>query len=156
MIYSRILNVIHLSKSLQQKKILELAGIFCSNWPKRLIPIAGASSSNETTFAFKLAHSLRLNGYESLVIGMDDYFLSLPEIPYGTDGKQDWECVTCLNLPLLGERMAALLNGEIIKRRRMNWAIGSSYDDPIEIQSLKANSLLILEGIHGLIKSALC
>lgn len=117
---------------------------------KKVITIAGPSSSNKTTFALRLQISLRVNGYESLVIGMDDFYKDRADIPVGPNGEQDFEVITALNIPLLSQRVKALLNGESVPARRFDFVKGVGYDNEKEQLHLHKNQFLIIEGIHGL------
>jgi uridine kinase len=138
-------------ESLHERQLADLATAVAAGFPaKRVITICGASSSNKTTFAHRLAAALRAIGHDSVVIGMDDYFLDARDIPFEADGMQDWEAVTCLNFPVLGERLEALLAGKTIPRRRLNWITEIGEDHPTETMTLGPNAVLIIEGIHGL------
>ena len=152
MIYEKRMDEVkNIAEGIHEKRLKDLADSICRNFgEKRIITIAGGSSSNKTTFALKLGMALRVNGFDALVMGMDDYFLDEKDIPYDEKGEQDWEAVTVLNLPLIGERIGALMRGEVIPRRRFNWDTGVSYDDPKETQSLNPHGFLIMEGIHGM------
>ncbi|KAH0795940.1 Phosphoribulokinase / Uridine kinase family protein [Histomonas meleagridis] len=139
------------AESLHEKKLFEIADKLCSNFSnKRIISIAGPSSSNKTTFAKRLALSLKSNGFSSLVIEMDDFFHNLEDIPHEPGEECDWESIECLNVKLIGERVNQMLLGETVPRRKYDWTNGVSYDDPHETMRLEPNSFLILEGIHGL------
>lgn len=152
LIYNLNVNDIKLiSESYHEKKIAEIASCLCNNYDKkRVISIAGPSSSNKTTFAKRLALALRCNGYNTLVIEMDDYFRNTDEIPCEDNGEQDWESIKCLNVELLGERIKQLIQGKKVPRRRFNWSSGVSYDVPNEEMKLDEKCFLIIEGIHGL------
>lgn len=115
-----------------------------------IVTISGPSSSNKTTFAKRLAISLRVRGFRSLVIEMDDYFIDREATPFGPDGLRDYEAITALNVALLSERVARLLSGESVPRRRYDFKHGVGYDVDSETQQLGPKCFLILEGIHGL------
>jgi uridine kinase len=138
-------------EGLHQKKFAEIAGILASNFPaKRIVTIAGPSSSNKTTFAKRLAISLKVRGFDSLVIEMDDFFVNITETPYGPDGLQDFEALSALNTTLLKERVRRLLAGESVPSREYDFRRGIGFDIESSQQSLPAKGFLILEGIHGL------
>lgn len=152
LIYDVNINDIRLIvENYHEKRINEIATSLCNNFAnKKVISIAGPSSSNKTTFAKRLALALKGNGYNSIVIETDDYFHNEKDIPYEDDGERDWESIKCLNVELLGKRIKQLVQGETIPRRRYDWSTSTSYDDPKEEMKLKENCFLIVEGIHGL------
>lgn len=151
-IYKRKIDSVKwVAEGLHSKKFTLMADKLTENFKnKRVITIAGPSSSNKTTFALRLQISLRVNGYESLVIGMDDYYKDRKDIPVGPNGEQDFEVITALNIPLLSQRVKALLNGESVPSRRFDFVKGVGYDNEKEQMKLQKNSFLIIEGIHGL------
>jgi len=139
------------AEGLHEQKFAAIADSLCQNYAnKKIITIAGPSSSNKTTFAKRLAISLHVNGFSSLVIEMDDYFKDNDEIPFGPDGLQDFEHFSALNIDVLRERVGQLLNGEKVPRRKFNFKKGKGEDSDSEFLQLPKNGFLILEGIHGL------
>ena len=134
------------------EKLSEISSYIISQFPsRRVITIAGPSSSNKTTFAKRLALELESKGFQTIVLEMDDYFYSNDDIPYQPDGTQDWEHISALNVPLLSERVKILLKGESIPVRKFNFKLGIGEDHP-ELPSiiLPKQAFLIMEGIHGL------
>lgn len=156
-IYERkIDDVKWVAEGLHSKKLTLMADKLTENFSKKkVITIAGPSSSNKTTFALRLQISLRVNGYESLVIGMDDFYKNRDQIPVEADGQQDFEVITALDIPLLSQRVKALLNGESVPARRFDFVKGVGYDNEKEQLKLSKNQFLIIEGIHGLNPSLL-
>jgi len=154
-IYDKKVNQVKwVAEGLHDSKLADIADHLCANFSKkRIITIAGPSSSNKTTFAKRLAIQLRVNGYNSMVIEMDDYFKNNSEVPFGPDGLQDFEHISALNVELLSERVKQLLDGKTIPRRRFLFkqgGIGVDSDKEEENMKLGDRMFLILEGIHGL------
>ena len=75
-IYKRNIDDIKwVAEGLHEQKLAIISEKLASNFKnKRIVTIAGPSSSNKTTFAKRLAIALRVLGYQSTVIEMDDYF----------------------------------------------------------------------------------
>lgn len=138
-------------EGLHQRKLANLAIKLIEGYPsKRVITIAGPSSSNKTTFAKRLGIALQVNGYNSLVIEMDDYFLNREDTPFGPDGLRDFESIVALNVSLLSERVHKLIKNESVPRRKFDFIEGIGYDIQEQQQKLGDKCFLILEGIHGL------
>ncbi|KAH0790611.1 Phosphatidylinositol 3- and 4-kinase family protein [Histomonas meleagridis] len=150
-IYKRKIDDIKwVAEGLHDKKLSKIAEYLVNHFPtKRIVTIAGPSSSNKTTFAKRLAIALRVNGYESTVIEMDDYYKNRCDIPFGPDGLQDFEHISAINVDLLSERVHDLLNGKSIPKHKFEFTSGLGVDLEEKIK-LKPKSFLILEGIHGL------
>ncbi|OHT13992.1 Phosphoribulokinase [Tritrichomonas foetus] len=139
-----------ISEYLHDKQIADIARRLCDNFEhKRVITIAGPSSSNKTTFAKRLELALAACGHKTLVIEMDDYFVDEKDSPLDEDGNMDWESVDCINILVLAERVNALVRGETVKRRKFDWVRCISVDSDEEM-TLKPGHFLIMEGIHGL------
>jgi uridine kinase len=139
------------AEGLHDQKFVELAEYLAARVAaKRIVTIAGPSSSNKTTFAKRLAIGLRVHGFDSLVIEMDDYFQDADAIPFGPDGIQDFEHISAMNTEVLGDRVRRLLAGETIPSRRFNFPKGKGEDNPKKPLTLPAQGFLIIEGIHGM------
>lgn len=137
------------AEGLHEQKFAEIAD-YLTEKKKRIITIAGPSSSNKTTFAKRLGISLRVNGYQSLVIEMDDYFRDNDTLPIGKDGLRDFEHISALNIEVLGETVAKLLQGKEVPRRRFDFKSGKGVNSDSDLLKLPPKGFLILEGIHGL------
>ena len=145
-----IKELIWVAEGLHEKKISDIADEVVSGFPqKRVITIAGPSSAGKTTFSKRLKIQLRVNGYRSQTISMDDYFINRELLPVGADGKQDFESIDGLDIDLLCERLDALLDGKEIPERHFNFDLGVGKDTD---KSLKLGDwdFVIVEGIHGL------
>ena len=139
------------AEGLHEKKFAALAAHLAHGFDhKKVVTIAGPSSSNKTTFAKRLELQLIVHGYNATIIEMDDYFRDTADIPFGPDGIQDFEHISAMNVPLLAERVHDLLAGKEIPVRKFNFKEGKGVDDPNKKISLPPNTFLVLEGIHGL------
>ena len=139
------------AEGLHDNKLASIADHLSKNFErKRIITIAGPSSSNKTTFAKRLAIALRVNGYHSVVMEMDDFYRDRDDIPFGPDGLQDFEAISALNIPVLVQRIHALIQGETVPSRKFIFSSGKGVDNSQKMLTLPPNSFLIMEGIHGL------
>ncbi|MBP7865504.1 MAG: nucleoside kinase [Acidobacteria bacterium] len=138
--------IIRLSEALQEKKIARIAdGVSTS----RIILVAGPSSSGKTTFSKRLADQLRVNGLESIVISLDDYFLDRVKTPRDAAGNYDFESLRALDVGLLHEHFAALLAGEAVNVPRYSFHKGCRVPETREIRP-HAHTVLLFEGIHAI------
>ena len=144
----RIHEFILISEALHEKKIAQIADMIVSR-KKRIILIAGPSSSGKTTFAKRLAIQLRVNGIMPLNISVDDYFLEKDRTPLDEDGKPDYEALEAIDLELFNRDMNALLKGEEIDVPTFNFITGKREFNGRRIR-LDDGGAVIIEGIHAL------
>ena len=116
---------------------------------KRLVLVAGPSSSGKTTFAQKLCIQLKAEGLKPHLISMDNYFIPRAQIPFGPDGRQDFESIDALDTELFSEHMQALLKGKSIDLPTYNFVTGDREFNGQTLQ-LADQDVLVVEGIHGL------
>lgn len=116
---------------------------------KRIVLIAGPSSSGKTTTSKKMSLYLSSMGYNAMPIGLDDFFVNRDETPLDEDGNKDYECLEALDLNLFNTTLSALLRGEEVKLPRYNFLLGEKeYDD--RTYKIGENDILVIEGLHAL------
>ena len=141
--------LINVSEALQEKKISQLADKISSDSDKRVILVAGPSSSGKTTFSKRLAVQLWASGKKPVAIELDNYFLDRELTPRDADGEYDFEHIRAMNIELLNDQLSALLNGEEVELPKYNFLKGKSEPSGRRLK-LKPENMLILEGIHAL------
>ena len=145
----KIADLIRISEALHEKKIANIADMIASDKEKKIVLIAGPSSSGKTTFAQRLGIQLRVNGIEAITLSMDNYFVNRKDTPRDEDGNYDFECLEAIDVKLFNEQLTALLNGEEVSLPTFDFATGTrQYLD--NFAKLKENQVLVIEGIHGL------
>ncbi len=116
---------------------------------KRVVLVAGPSSSGKTTFAGRMAVQLRVLGQRAWRVSLDDYYLDRDTIPVGPDGTQDLEHLNTLDLPRIQEDVNRLLRGEEVEIPRFSFVTGKREPRGQPLR-LREGELVILEGIHAL------
>ncbi len=145
-----IQELVWVAEGLHEKKISQIADHLVKGFPKKkIITIAGPSSSGKTTFAKRLAVQLRVNGFHAHQVSMDDYFIDRNKIPYDENRFQDFEGIGALDTNMLSERMTSLLKGKSIPKRKFDFGTGIGIDLDEQI-NLGEWDFILLEGIHGL------
>ena len=144
--------LIWVSEANHEKQMAELAASIVSQTPqKRIICIAGPSSSGKTTFAYRLGVHLRVAGFEHSYLGMDDYFKDVEEIEIDSEtGMKNFESLAAVHVDLLATRCRALLRGDAIPKRHFDFESHRGIDHPTETVALRSDEFLIIEGIHML------
>ncbi|MBR2824735.1 MAG: hypothetical protein IKE51_00475 [Solobacterium sp.] len=145
---NQYVDLILLTEALHEKKIAEIATqIFKAK--KRIILIAGPSSSGKTTFAKRLCMQLRVNGLRPLYMGTDDYFVERTETPIGPDGKPNFEDLDAVDINLFTKQMNDLLDGKKVDLPSFDFIQGTKIFGN-RITSIDHSQPIVIEGIHAL------
>lgn len=141
--------LIMIQEACHEKKIAELAARIASAPERRVILIAGPSSSGKTTFSHRLSTQLAVHGLKPHPIEADNYFVDRECTPLDEDGKPDFERIEAIDLEKLNEDMLALLAGETVQLPKFNFMTGKrEYKGNYE--KLGPKDILVIEGIHCL------
>lgn len=144
----RLKEIILISEALQEKKIANIADeIF--NRKKKIVLIAGPSSSGKTTFSNRLGIQLKVLGLSPRIISLDDYYKPRAEIPVGEDGRQDFECLESLQVERFNDDILRLLSGEAVETPLYDFLTGEGKPKG-KLIKMSSDSVLIIEGIHGI------
>ncbi len=141
-------DLILLSEALHEKKIAEIADRIVTE-KRRIILVAGPSSSGKTTFARRLCVQLRVNGLQPLYLGTDDYFMERCDTPLGEDGQPNYENLDALDIDLFNDNMNRLLAGEEVDLPEFDFLEGTKIFGK-RITSIGSTQPIVIEGIHAL------
>ncbi|MCL2361713.1 MAG: nucleoside kinase [Defluviitaleaceae bacterium] len=142
--------IIRIAEALHEKKVALLADRIV-NEHRRIVLIAGPTSSGKTTFAVRLSTQLRAIGAVPSVIGLDNYYHNRGDgrIPRDEFGNEDYETIKAIDTALITKNLQALLLGEGVELPTFNFLTGKREYKGRYMQ-LAPQDVLILEGIHGL------
>ncbi len=135
-------------EALQEKQIAHIADMILEG-DKKIVLIAGPSSSGKTTFSHRLSVQLRAHGLRPYPLALDNYFVDREFTPLDENGKYDFECIEAMDLKLFNRDMAKLLAGEEIEIPTFNFTIGKKEYKGKKMK-LNDGDVLVVEGIHGL------
>lgn len=135
-------------EALQEKKIAEIAERIERDG-KKIVLIAGPSSSGKTTFSHRLSIQLRAYGMHPHPIALDDYFVNRRDTPLDANGKYDFECIEAIDMKQFNEDMSKLLAGEVVELPTFNFHTGMR-EYKGDFKQLNSGDVLVIEGIHGL------
>ena len=138
-----------LSEGLHEKKISYIADTIVKNKEKKVVLIAGPSSSGKTSFANRLGIQLMLNGKRPVTLSVDNYFVEREQNPIDEFGNFDFECIEALDIELLNDHILRLLRGEEVQIPSFNFQIGHKEYKGNTLK-LGENDILVMEGIHCL------
>ncbi len=141
-------DLIKVMESFHEKRISDMADKI-KREKKKIILIAGPSSSGKTTFAKRLCIHLKINGLKPHVIGLDDYYKNRVDIPVDENGKRNFESVNTLELDMINRDLTRMLNGEKVEVPHFNFVKGEKEYKGRTIE-MHEEDVLVIEGIHGL------
>ena len=139
--------LIQLSEALHERRVVEIADMITKQ-KKRIILIAGPSSSGKTTFARRLCIQLRVNGLEPLYMSTDDYFVERKDTPLDEFGEKNFEDIEAIDVHLFNSNMNDL-SGKTVDLPTFDFLKGTKVFGKRKT-SIKSNQLLVIEGIHAL------
>ncbi|HOY68329.1 MAG TPA: nucleoside kinase [Candidatus Ozemobacteraceae bacterium] len=145
----QVSDFVKVAEALHEKKIGMIADEITRRKTARIVLIAGPSSSGKTTFSKRLCIQLRVNGLRPIALSLDNYFLNRDQTPRDEDGNFDFEDIHALDLELIHEHLAAVLQGREIQIPKFEFATGSRKKETTPLR-INDDQILIIEGIHGL------
>lgn len=146
--HGNINHLILLQEGLQEKLLADIADEIVSK-NKRIILIAGPSSSGKTTFSHRLSIQLQIAGLTPHPVSMDDYFLDRELSPRDENGNYNFETIASLDVDLLTKHINQLLDGEEIDVPSYNFITGKREYHGHKLK-IGVKDVLVMEGIHGL------
>jgi len=148
-VHHGIHDLILIQEALQEKKIAEIAGKIAENPDKKIIMIAGPSSSGKTTFSHRLSIQLSAHGLRPHPIPVDNYFVNREDTPVDEDGKPNYECLEAIDVQQFNDDMNALLAGKSVHLPVFDFVSGKRMYSEKETK-LGKEDILVIEGIHCL------
>lgn len=145
-----IFTFIRMNEDLQHRKIAQIADMISQKETVKVVFIAGPSSSGKTTFSKRLGIQLRLLGYLPVQISLDNYYKPKNEAPLDGDGKPDLEALEALDLDQFRADLMALYAGQEVDLPRFEFKDNGRRYFEGKPMSLSKNTILVIEGIHGL------
>ncbi len=141
-------DIIQISEALHEKKIAHISDMITKG-KKRIVLIAGPSSSGKTTFAKRLCIQLRVNGLNPIYMSTDDYFVERGSTPLDEHGEPNFEDIEAIDINLFNKNMNGLLKGEEVDLPVFDFIHGTKQFGK-RIVKADPTQPIVIEGIHGL------
>lgn len=116
---------------------------------KRIVLIAGPSSSGKTTTSKKMSLYLSSLGCSAHAISLDDFFVNRDETPLDENGKRDYECLESIDVKLFNQVLKDLLDGKSVVIPTYNFLSGEK-EYKREPLTIGEADILVIEGLHAL------
>ena len=148
----RTSEIVMVSEAIQEKRIAYIAEKIAERYNNdgvRVVLISGPSSSGKTTFCKRLQIQLIINLLHPLGISLDDYYVNREDTPRDENGNYDFESLYAIDLPYFRKDLQCLIEGEEVELPSFNFNTGLREYKGKKLK-MQDNSILLLEGIHGL------
>ena len=140
--------IIQVCEAMHDRRMVEIASCIRKSG-KRLILLAGPSSSGKTTCAKKLCVQMRAEGLKPVYLGIDDYYKDRDEIPVGPDGLRDFESVSAIDVDLFSSQMEDLLGGRTVDVPEFDFTEGKKVFGKRSVH-VSGGQPIVIEGILAL------
>jgi len=119
---------------------------------KRVVLIAGPSSSGKTTFSKRLIKEIAaLGAPEPFYLGTDDYFVEREFSPRDRKGEYNFEGLNAVDVELFERNIEELLSGKIADLPKYDFITGTKAFG-VRKCKLEKGQVIVVEGIHALNK----
>ena len=117
---------------------------------KKVVMLAGPSSSGKTTTANLLSAEFSKLGSRAYTVSLDDFYHPRSVgYPLDENGKPDYECVEALDIELLHSCFGELLKNSSAMFPVFDFHSGERINNAKKIE-LSENDVIIVEGLHAL------
>ncbi len=141
--------LILVQEALMEKKLAQIAETIAADRRKKIILIAGPSSSGKTSFSHRLSIQLKTYGLNPHPIAVDNYFCDRELAPRDENGNYNFEALECVDVELFNDQMLKLMAGEEVGLPTYNFVTGKQEFRGNTLQ-LGEEDILVIEGIHCL------
>lgn len=144
----KLRELIRINEALHEVRLSQIAA-YIAHQKKKLVMLAGPSSSGKTTTANRLAAQLRCFGIKPILISLDDYYIERRQLEQGCKGEIDFEHIDAIDVALYREQVRKLADEEYVTLPHFDFVTGSRRYSGKKIR-MDNNSIMIIEGIHAL------
>lgn len=117
---------------------------------KKIVMLAGPSSSGKTTTAALLSRGIEFMGGKAYTVSLDDFYLPHSVgYPLDENGKPDYECVEALDVELIHLCLSELIRKGSSSLPVFDFTTGERINNAKNIY-LEENDVIIVEGLHAL------
>ncbi len=131
--------------------VTECANRIFADPDKKIIMLAGPSSSGKTTTAKILSEIIAELGGTAYTVSLDDFYRQGDDkdYPLNEKGEPDYECVEALDISLIKKCIKELIDDNESLLPTFDFTTGHRSDNAKKI-ALDDNDIIIIEGLHAL------
>ena len=144
--------LIAVAETIHDKKIGAIADQITKRFRQggaRVVLVAGPSSSGKTTTTKRLSIHLLANLVRPQMISLDNYFVDREHTPRDENGDYDYESLYALDIEQFNKDLTDLIAGKEVAMPSYDFTTGKRTYKGNKLR-LDDNSILLMEGIHGL------
>lgn len=144
--------LIAVAETIHDKKIGAIADQITEHFRQggaRVVLVAGPSSSGKTTTTKRLSIHLLANLVRPQMISLDNYFVDREHTPRDENGDYDYESLYALDIEQFNKDLTDLIAGKEVAMPSYDFTTGKRTYKGNKLR-LDDNSILLMEGIHGL------
>ncbi len=131
-------------------RVSAIAGTVFNDKSKKIVMLAGPSSSGKTTTAKILSEKIAESGGMAYIVSLDDFYHPHSVgYPLDENGKPDYECVEALDIELLHSCLGELIRNGSAEFPVFDFRSGERINNAKKID-LSENDVIIVEGLHAL------
>ena len=142
-------DMILVSEALQEKHLIHVAEQIAGDNDKKVVLLAGPSSSGKTSTSKRLCIQLMACQRHPVALSMDNWYVNRVNTPLDEDGKPDYETVYSIDLKQFNDDLANLIAGREVALPTYNFVTGER-EYRGEKLTLTPDMILVIEGIHAL------
>lgn len=134
-----------------EEKVRLVARRLIADPEKRVLLLAGPSSSGKTTTSRLITEELEANGHTATVLSLDDFYRNPEDPAYPRDdkGELDYEAPDSIDIALVHDCIEAILRGDTYPAPRFDFHTHHRAPEPVPI-AVPEGGCLIIEGLHAL------
>lgn len=149
-ITNNISNAVFEAEKQYHTKIEHMADTVLADETKKIVLIAGPSSSGKTTTANLLKESLKNKGINTYVISLDNFYLLPEDLPTDKNGKKDYESVWALDVEKINKCLEELAKFGKTEVPKYDFTVSREQRKVQTEITLGDGDVAIIEGLHAL------
>lgn len=142
-------DLILMTECRQERNLATIADQIAADQDKKVILIAGPSSSGKTSTSKRLRVQLMACDKTPVTLSMDNWFVDRENTPLDEEGKPDFESIYAMDLKQFNKDISDLIEGKEVALPTFNFKEGRR-EYRGDTLRLTSDMLLIVEGIHAL------
>ncbi len=115
---------------------------------KKIILVAGGTASGKTMIADVLAKEYKKAGISCTLMSMDNYYISLSELPEENGMDVNWDSPKVINWEQFDKDINDLYNGKDIFKKQYSFELFTHVGEDIKYES---SEVIIIEGLFALL-----